>query len=412
MAKITLNLDERTIKNGCAAVRLRINHGKTAAYIPTGVAVEPKYFQPSLYDPINRKAPNVMAKRERIVELVLRFDSWLLTASDEELAQMTAKDIRTRLLVPAPAINKECVPVPIRRKPNDAQDFVVHFGKYADSRLSEKTRKSYTYAWNVLREYCHERGVQTLYFADVNYQRLGDLARWLRETGKGEATRHMIESSVRAAYKEAQKMHIVDRANDPYFDYSIAPVPQKDIECLTAEQLRALMELDLSATAGLERARDCALMSFYLCGANLLDIYNLPPMSGEVVFVRHKVQGASQRALHIRIEPELQALLDKYKGTEMLLRFAERTPNYDTFQSKVNHLLREVSKKLRFKVTMAMIRRSWASVAGSLDISDRVIDKSMGHLDASVKDRHYEQYDWSRTARANRAVIDAVRGLS
>jgi hypothetical protein len=29
--------------------------------------------------------------------------------------------------------------------------------------------------------------------------------------------------------------------------------------------------------------------------------------------------------------------------------------------------------------------------------------------DKSVKDMHYEQYDWSRTARANRAVIDAIK---
>jgi integrase len=418
MATITINLDERTLKNGMAQIRLRINHGKTAAYIPTGVSIEPKYFNSgSLYDPISRKAPNVAAKRERVVEMVQAFDSWRLSVSVEELSHLTAKDIRVRVYTHTGANNKEVKEVVIERKPrkpHDAHDFVVFFEQFGEGRRTEKTRKLYTYAWNVLRAYCADRGMQTLYFDDINYQRLGDFARWLRATGKGESTRHGIESYVRAAYKEAQKMHIVDRANDPYFDYSIAPIPQKDIECLTAEQMRALVQLDLPEEyTGLQRAKDCALMSFYLCGANLLDIYSLGAFQNgnnhEVVFIRHKVERSSQRAQHIRIEPELQELLDKYQGKDMLLRFAEGSPNYETFQSKVNKQLREVSKRLGFKVTMAMVRRSWASIAASLDIPDRVIDKSLGHIDKSVKDMHYEQYDWSRTARANRAVIDAIK---
>ena len=417
MATITINLDERTLKNGMAPIRLRINHGKTAAYIPTGVSIEPKYFNSgSLYDPISRKAPNVAAKRERVVEMVQAFDSWLLSVSVEELSHLTAKDIRVRVYTHAGANNKEVTEVVIEHKPripHDAQDFVVFFEKFGDGRRTEKTRKLYTYAWNVLRAYCADRGMQTLYFDDINYQRLGDFARWLRATGRGESTRHMIESYVRAAYKEAQKMHIVDRANDPYFDYSIAPVPQKDIEALTVEQMRALAEIDLSDASGLCRARDCAMMSFYLCGANLLDIYNLTKQeNNEVVFLRHKVEQRNKREQHIHIEPELQVLMDKYQGDAHLLHFAESTPNYETFQNRVNKLLLGVSKRLGFKVTMAMIRRTWSTIAGSLDISERVIDKSMGHMDQTVNRRHYDKYDWSRTARANRAVIDAVRGLS
>lgn len=414
MATITINLDERTLKNGMAQIRLRINHGKTAAYIPTGVSIEPKYFNSgSLYDPISRKAPNVAAKRERVVEMVQAFDSWILSVSVEELSHLTAKDIRVRVYTHTGANNKEVKEVVIERKPrkpHDAHDFVVFFEQFGEGRRTEKTRKLYTYAWNVLRAYCADRGMQTLYFDDINYQRLGDFARWLRATGKGESTRHGIESYVRAAYKEAQKMHIVDRANDPYFDYSIAPIPQKDIECLTAEQMRALAEIDLSDATGLCRARDCAMMSFYLCGANLLDIYNLTTQeNNEVVFLRHKVENRNKREQHIRIEPELQVLLTKYQGKAHLLHFAESTPNYDTFQNRMNKLLLGVSARLGFKVTMAMIRRTWSTIAGSLDISERVIDKSMGHTDQTVNRRHYDKYDWSRTARANRAVIDAIK---
>lgn len=422
MAKISLNLDERSVKNGMAHIRIRINHKKSCAYVSTGIYVEPQYFiTGSLYDPIHRKARLAAEKREQVANIVGKFEEWLAEVDRDELLSMSAKDIKelvcgtnTRGNINVPAcIDMRTYANARGRMANDPADFIIWFREYGDGRRSDKTRKSYEYAWNVIMEYCTARRMQTIYFSNIDYSLLTDFARWLRETGRGESTRHMIESYFRAAYKEAQRCKMVSRDLDPYFDYSIAPVPQKDIDYLTPEQLRKLAAIDLSETSGLDRARDCAMMSFYLCGANLLDIFILDSDSiqgNDVVFVRHKVNARNQRAQRINIEPALAVLMDKYKGKSLPLRFAESTPNYDTFQSKTNKLLKDVSKKLGFKVTMALVRRSWSSIAGMLEIPDRVIDKSMGHMDRSVKDRHYEQYDWSRTAKANRQIIDFVFG--
>lgn len=422
MAKISLNLDERSVKNGMAHIRIRINHKKSCAYLSTGIYVEPQYFiAGSLYDPIHRKARLAAEKREQVANIVSKFEEWLAEVDRDELLSMSAKDIKERVCgtntrgninVPA-CIDMRTYANARGRMANDPTDFIIWFREYGDGRRSDKTRKSYEYAWNVIMEYCTARRMQTIYFSNIDYSLLTDFARWLRETGRGESTRHMIESYFRAAYKEAQRCKMVSRDLDPYFDYSIAPVPQKDIDYLTPEQLRKLAAIDLSDTSGLDRARDCAMMSFYLCGANLLDIFLLDSDSiqgNDVVFVRHKVSNRNQRAQRINIEPALAVLMDKYKGKNLPLRFAESTPNYDTFQSKTNKLLKDVSKKLGFKVNMALVRRSWSSIAGMLEIPDRVIDKSMGHMDRSVKDRHYEQYDWSRTAKANRQIIDFVFG--
>lgn len=417
MAKLTLDIDTRSLRHGEAQIRLRITHRGTNAYYSTGIYVDPQYFiSGSLYDPIHRKARLAIEKREQVSAIVRKFDEWLAEIDRDELLSLSAKDIRERVCGTNARnyINVHArADVRAHAKPNDSSDFIIWFREYGDGRRSDKTRKSYEYAWNVIMEYCTARRMQAIYFSNIDYSLLTDFARWLRETGRGDSTRHMIESYVRAAYKEAQRCKMVGRDLDPYFDYSIAPVPQKDIDYLTPEQLRKLASIDLSDTSGLDRARDCAMMSFYLCGANLLDIFLLDSDSiqgNDVVFVRHKVSTRNQRAQRINIEPALAVLMDKYKGKNLPLRFAESTPNYDTFQSKTNKLLKDVSKKLGFKVTMALVRRSWSSIAGMLEIPDRVIDKSMGHMDRSVKDRHYEQYDWSRTAKANRQIIDFVFG--
>jgi integrase len=205
---------------------------------------------------------------------------------------------------------------------------------------------------------------------------------------------------------------MVSRENDPYYDYSIAPVPPKDIDCLTAKQMYRMMTYE-PKQVGLQMARDIAMMSFYLCGANLLDLYDMGmPKNGECVFVRHKIEHRYQRDIHIRIEPELAALVDRWKGDGMLLTFKATYLNYDGFRHKIAHRLRELSMDLGFDLNMAKVRRTWATIAASLDVPDRVIDKSMGHVDSTIKDRHYEQYDWNRTAEANRKVIDYVRSVT
>ena len=297
MATITLNLDERTIKNGQAQVRIRISHRGSNCFIGTGVYIEPQYFQPSsLYDPVHRKAQMAVEKRERITEQVQTIEDYLLSVSREELAHMCANDIRDR----AGMCTHKREKVTRVAKSNASGDFLRWFDEFGESRRTPKTQESYAYGGKVLREYCASLGLQTLTFSDIDYSRLADFARWITSNRKSEATRHMLECYVRAAYKEAHKRHIVSRERDPYYDYSIKPVPMKDIECLTAEQMHALMT-SYMPNKGTQMGRDVALMSFYLCGANLVDIYEMQKAkAGHVEFVRHKVNGRWQKTVHMQ----------------------------------------------------------------------------------------------------------------
>ena len=413
MARLSLDIDTRSLNHGKAQVRVRINHKGTSAFVGTGVYVEPEYFVAgSLYDCIHRTAQQAIEKRERVTDTVRCLDDFITNTERRILDGMTAKDIRENALgaKTAPAASSDGLDgrTTVGGKRNaQSGDFVAFFEEYGESRRTNKTRESYAYAAKVLRLYCSARGLRTLTFDDVNYARLVDYARWLSET-KSPATRHMLESYVRAAYKDAQKRRLVSRDRDPYYDYSIARVPLKDIDCLTDKQMNALMRYE-PKLAGLQMGRDIALMSFYLCGHNLIDLYEMGiPKDGACVFVRHKIEQRYQREVKIHIEPEFQSLIDKYKGDGMLLKFKATYPNYDSFRHKIAHRLRELSTDIGFNVSMPRIRRTWATIAAELDCPDRVIDKSMGHVDKTVKDVSYERYDWSRTTEWNRKIIDYV----
>ena len=459
-----MDIDTRCLKNGAAQIRLRINHKGTSAYVGTGVYVEPRYFiGSSLYDPVSRKAPTASIVRERVGQMVWMVDEFLNETDRSVLDRMTATDIREAALgvkrrsgtdgvqgAELTAVerfvgsevqitngtkrNAHAGCIAGRRSQTDSiaggwyqtvgvaggrsqaggiairrvhTDFVAFFEQYGESRRTGKTQDSYAYAAKVLREYCEARRLGSLTFMDIDYSRLVDFARWLESTGRSHATRHMLESYVRAAYRDAQKRRLVSRELDPYYDYSIKPVPLKDIETLSAKEMHALMVCE-PKLGGQRMGRDIALMSFYLCGANLIDLYEMQD-GKECVFVRHKIEHRYQRELHIRIEPELDALVERYKGDGMLLSFKAKYKNYESFRHKIAHRLRELSSELGFSVTMPKIRRTWATIAGELECPDSVINKSMGHVDATVNDRSYKDYKWSHTADWNRKIIDYIK---
>ena len=401
MAKLSLSLDERSQRNGMQLIRLKITNKGTNAFAGTGVYVEPEYFvKYSLYDSIRGKAYMAAEKREQVRLFVKRFEDVMAAMEPSELDQTMAKEIKALAL----ASDKK---QPVQAV-DDSGDFLVWYDEYAQSRRTEKTRESYEYGSKVLREYCASLRMRTLTFDQIDYARLADFARWLTANGKGDATRHMLECYVRAAYKEAQKRHMVSRDRDPYYDYSIKPVPVKDIECLTAQQMHALMTAEMP-NKGTQMGRDVALMSFYLCGANLVDLYEMPKAkAGHVEFVRHKVNGRWQKTVQIRIEPELKDLIERYKGDDRLLHFSATYGNYESFRHKIGHRLRDVSKVVGFDVNLAMIRRTWATLAAELECPDAVIDMCMGHIPQTVNRKHYIKPKWEHGAMWNRRVIDYV----
>ena len=410
MASIVLRLDERSAKNGMCPVRLRISHQHQAAWVGTGVAVEPQFFRnDSLYDPIANRAYMAKEKRESLAVYVRKWDEGLfdLLHADggvEQLNQMTAAHLKAYIF--GERKKKTAREVVSRKRGSTSADFLDWFQQYGQTRAAKSTRSHFDYIWRLLYNYMKERGMQALMFQDITYTFLVDMKAWNRKS-RGEATRYKCESYIRAAYREGMRRGMVRRELDPFFDYKIERMPLKDIETVGADTLRRLsaMKCENSETT---RTRDMLLASFYLCGANFQDMYYMPAAKGgQVEFVRSKVSRISQRTVQIRIEPELAAIIERYKDPtgERLFSFGTK---FEIMQHNFRRGCDKIEAALGERVNFAKIRRTWATVAGKLECPDEVIDMSLGHVPMTVRGRHYEDYDWTRTAKWNRKIIDYV----
>lgn len=410
MANIILRLDNRTTKNGMQQVRMRISHKGTNAWHPTGVWVEPVYFNgANIYDAISKKEPMAMYKKEQLSDIVRQYDEAMFDLQRAEggaaqLEHMTANELRAYIYGSRAPKASAVQLVQKKKKTRQTVDFMAFLDEYGQSKEKERTRENYAYVWRLLLAYMQARHLRDLYFSDINYERLVDLKAWLRSEGKGEATRFKVESYVRSAFKEGLRRKMCSRDADPFLDYRIEQVPDHDIETISRKQMHALMTADLSKRPGLQRSKDVLLASFYLCGINFQDMYALP-MGDEAVYIRQKVDKHTQKHVHVRVEPELSEIVQRYEGDGRMFNFDAgcRSLHY-----RLDDNFKELSKTLGFKVNFAIIRRTWATLAAEIECPDTVINHSMGHIVRTVNARFYERYDWSRTAKWNRKVIDYV----
>ena len=157
------------------------------------------------------------------------------------------------------------------------------------------------------------------------------------------------------------------------------------------------------------------MMMFYLMGININDLFILkPPRAGRIEYERSKTNtddNIHNFLLSIKIEPELQILIDKYSPNGFLSTLRERYSNSFNFMRAVNKGLKLICGELDIhKTTTNWARHTWASLArNKAGISKADIDFCLGHVNNDYKMADiYIDIDYSIYDKANRKVLDLL----
>ena len=142
-----------------------------------------------------------------------------------------------------------------------------------------------------------------------------------------------------------------------------------------------------------------------LCGINIVDLCGLSSVvNGRVEYARAK----THRLYSIKVEPEAAELIEKYKGTRLLLNYADNCTDYRFFYRHLNAALHDIAADLGLPtISTYWGRHSWATIAASLDIPKETIAAALGHGGNSVTDI-YIDFDQAKVDAANRRVLDWV----
>lgn len=297
------------------------------------------------------------------------------------------------------------------RSETEREHSISFIGRFENFMETKQGRTKELYAATLSRVKAFDRTAIALQFEDINKDWLLRFDAWLSITSPSANARAIHLRNIRAVFNDAIDNDIT--THYPFRKFSIKREATRK-RALTADQLREYFTCDIEK--GLQKYRDIALLIFLLRGINIADLCYLDTIQdGYLVYRRKK----TKRLYEIKIEPEAQNIIDKYKGKKYLLDILDSYDDYRDYARRLNEGLRKVGsvrvgkynrkerQPLQPEITTYWLRHSWATIAAALDIPKETIAAALGHGGNTVTDI-YINFDQKKVDDANRRVIDYI----
>lgn len=404
MATTKLYLDTRATKRGePAPLKVRITKHGQGAFIPIDLRILPSQWDAEhgrVKDNPNKVTLNsyIQTQKQKIDNLLLQ-----LTA-DGELTKLTAVQI------------KNIIADRLNPKSEDGSLFLIRFKGYTETRYKQRTREIYDATYKRIVQF--DPKASTLSFEQITKDWLTRFDRFLSDYEPSQNSRSIHFRNIRAVFNDAIDNDIT--TSYPFRKFMVRPVPTAK-RAYSIDRLRELFNYPVLPHE--QKYLDLFKLIFYLIGINIVDLCNLSEVKdGRIVYQRSK----TSRLYNIKVEPEAQEIIDRYRGTKNLLNLADNFKDVHTFMSTVNRALKQIGprrhevkdgkKRLVYEsafpdLSTYVARHTWATIAYELDIPNETIAAALGHSFGNRTTAIYIDKDIRKVDEANRKVIDYVLGL-
>lgn len=288
--------------------------------------------------------------------------------------------------------------------------FVEYIEEFASTKTRKTTKEVYEYTKRKIEEFDPKCTFET-----IDRSWLTKFERWMIGSGMKTNACAVHMRNIRAVFN-----YCIDEEYTTLYPFRKFKIKKEETRkrSLTVEQLRTLR--DYPCEEYQIRYRDIFMLMFYMIGINAIDLFHAKDsdvVDGRLEYKRSK----TGKLYSVLIQPEAQAIIDKYKGKNYLLNVLDDYKNYKDFLHRMGDALKDIGpmerkglggKKIRqplFKdISSYWARHTWATIAASLDIPKEVISAGLGHEIGSSITSIYIDFNIKKVDDANRAVIDYV----
>ena len=410
MATTKLFLDLRAkAKDGKGSVIIIISHNRTSTSIRTGLRLLPSEWDGSRViarDDADALNVDLYTRKTNIDKKIT-----LLTLN-EGIDYLTASQIKDRIAdTPKASVVK-----------NPSLNLL--FREYMQTEMQEGTRTIYSLTLGKVVSFAGN----SVKIEDVTYRWLLDFEKFLAKT-QGVNGRAIYMRALRTICNYARNIGAV--SSYAFENFSIKQEPTKSRN-ISVEDLRNFHDYPIKPS--LESYRDYFFLMFYLIGINAADLFMAKPESvvnGRIEYIRKK----THKKYSIKIEPEAQFLIDKYKGKNYLLCVMDRCKSYKNFLHEMNDALKligpttlvsvpssddlfgEYHEEMKVKPIIPNIssyysRHTWATLAYETGVPLDIISQALGHSSGNRTTLVYVKFDQTKVDDANRKVIDYFLGIN
>lgn len=400
MATVKFYLDKRRQKkDGTYPIKLNVFHNKQIM-IATQLSASEKEWNGNEYSvrAQNYKPRNIVARG-----IINKAETVIFTLEQQEKLKSTTDKALKKLIEDA-----------ISSKVENQKTFLYYLDEFVSKKTNQGTKSIYTTTRNKIEEYDSH-----CTFESMDKSWLENFEAWMAKTMKVNAYAIHLRN-IRSVFNYA-----IDEEYTTLYSFRRFSIKKEETRkrSLTAEQLRLLR--DYPCEEYQIRYRDMFMLMFYLIGVNAADLFNAKHSA--LVNGRFEYKRAKTGKLYsIKVEPEAQAIIEKYKGKDYLLNIMDEYGNYKDFLHRMGIGLKQIGeterkglggKKSRNPLfpdlSSYWARHTWATVAAELDVPKEVIAHALGHSWAnSTTTDIYIRFDMKKVDEANRKVIDFVNNIN
>jgi integrase len=190
----------------------------------------------------------------------------------------------------------------------------------------------------------------------------------------------------------------------PFDNYKLVAPPITKKRNIKIHQVREIRDSQARGGSRAELARDMFMLSFYLCGMNAVDIYNLRTeniIDGRIEYNRSKTKRRKDNAfISIKIIKDAEPLLSKYVN-----KLHRRYSNSQNLNHAISAGLKKLAKANKVSnVTLYWARHSFGNIArNKCRMSKDDVALALNHSDSyhKITDIYLEK-DWD--------IVDEVQG--
>lgn len=400
MATVKFYLDKRRQKkDDTYPIKLNVFHNKQIM-IATQLSASEKEWNGNEYSvrAQNYKPRNIVARG-----IINKAETVIFTLEQQEKLKSTTDKALKKLIEDA-----------ISSKVENQKTFLYYLDEFVSKKTNQGTKSIYTTTRNKIEEYDSH-----CTFESMDKSWLENFEAWMAKTMKVNAYAIHLRN-IRSVFNYA-----IDEEYTTLYPFRRFSIKKEETRkrSLTAEQLRLLR--DYPCEEYQIRYRDMFMLMFYLIGVNAADLFNAKHSA--LVNGRFEYKRAKTGKLYsIKVEPEAQAIIEKYKGKDYLLNIMDEYGNYKDFLHRMGIGLKQIGeterkglggKKSRNPLfpdlSSYWARHTWATVAAELDVPKEVIAHALGHSWAnSTTTDIYIRFDMKKVDEANRKVIDFVNNIN
>ena len=285
-----------------------------------------------------------------------------------------------------------------------------YIDEFAKTKLNARTVDIYIQTKNKIQKFDSD-----CKFEDIDRAWLTKFERWMIDSGMKTNACAVHMRNIRAVFN-----YCIDEEYTTLYPFRKFKIKKEETRkrSLTVEQLRTLR--DYPCEEYQVRYRDIFMLMFYMIGINAIDLFHAKDsdvVDGRLEYKRSK----TGKLYSVLIQPEAQAIIDKYRGKNYLLNVLDEYKNYKDFLHRMGDALKDIGpmerkglggKKIRQPlfpdISSYWARHTWATIAASLDIPKEVISAGLGHEIGSSITSIYIDFNMKKVDDANRAVIDYV----